>query len=500
VTPPLRKPFWRTLAWRLSLAFVLVSAAALGTVGFISGASTRSEFSALLGAQARENLTAEVQTYAQERGTLEGFRPAQRSRRGPEPLSPADAQRGPSGPGAQSGNGPVFRTPWVVLDPEYRAVFATPDLRRGARVAGERLTQATPIEVGGQVVGYLAPSGLRPRPDPRSEQFLSRTARAIAWAMLGAVGLAALLGVLMSRALLRPLGELLAGIQALRRGEEPAPPARVRRGRARTDEFGEVLLAFGEMHQDVLRNQQARRRLTADIAHDLNTPLSVISGTLEGILDGTFQPTPERLRRLHRETGHVAQLVNDLRFLSLADAGELQLSPQPTDVRDLIGETILSLRELAAQGGVTLDTVLPPGPLTVPLDSRRVTQVLRNLLSNALAHTPVGGEVRVEAALVGEHLRIVVSDTGSGISPEHLPHVFDRLYRADGSRSSGGSGLGLSICKSIVEAHGGQISLMSEPGRGTAVTFTLPAFREATSRPGTAVFPARGGPARPRGG
>ena len=290
--------------------------------------------------------------------------------------------------------------------------------------------------------------------------------------MLGATLLAALLGVLMSRALLRPLGELLAGIGALRRGEAPAAPPIP--GRAPTDEFGEVLGAFGEMHRDVVRNQQARRRLTADIAHDLNTPLSVISGTLEGILDGTFQPTPERLRRLHREAGHMAQLVGDLRFLALADAGELQLRREPTDVVALVSGTVAPFHELAAAQGVTLTTAVPAGGLTAPLDPQRVTQVLQNLLANALAHTPCGGEVRVEAAREGGGVRLHVADTGSGIAPAALPHVFDRLYRADDSRSSGGSGLGLSICRSIVEAHGGQIDLTSTPGVGTAVTVRLP--------------------------
>nr|WP_246580651.1 ATP-binding protein [Deinococcus aestuarii] len=441
------------------MAFVLVSAVALGVVGFISAASTRAEFGALLGAQAREDLGTQVRTYLAARGTLEDFRPA-----GPPAPPPPRPPRGGSPPPPE-GPGPfVSRGAWIVLDPDRRAVFSTPDVARGTRVTGR---PETPVTAGGRVVAYLVPSGLRAQPDPRSQEFLARTVRALAWAMLGAGVLAVLMGLLVARTLLRPLRELLAGIRALGRGEAPALP-----GRARADEFGEVLSAFGEMHRAVERNQQARRQLTADIAHDLNTPLTVIAGTLEAMLDGTFEPTAQRLRRLHLETRHVARLVNDLRFLALADAGELHVNRQPAEVALLVADAVAGFRAVAEGQGVAVETRLED--VTVSLDRVRITQVLQNLLANALAHTPGGGRVDVRARLEGGRLHVGVADTGSGIAPEHLPHVFDRLYRADGARSAGGSGLGLSICRSIVEAHGGEIRLTSRPGAGTSVTFTLP--------------------------
>nr|WP_256488143.1 ATP-binding protein [Deinococcus sp. HSC-46F16] len=435
----------------------MVSAVTLGTVGLISAATTRSEFNALLGAQAREALAAEVQAYVRESGTVSGFRPT--------PPARQDGENGPPQPGPGNGNREV-RSPWLVLDPQRRAVFPTRDVPQGGQVSGR---PETPVTLNGEVVAYVVPSGMGLTPDRRGEEFLARTVSAIGWAMLGATLLAAAMGLLLSRTLLRPLRELLGGIRTLQRGQEPAP-MRV----ARRDEFGEVLTAFGEMHREVVRQQQARRQLTADIAHDLNTPLSVIAGTLEAILDGTFKPTPERLGRLHRETQHVAQLVNDLRFLSLADAGELPIHRQPTDLGEVITEAVGNVREVAAQKGVALRAAVPSVTLTADLDRVRIRQVIHNLLNNALAHTPPGGEVTVQAQAGPQGLRVTVQDTGSGIAPEHLPHVFGRLYRADPSRSVGGSGLGLSICKSIVEAHGGHIELSSAPDQGTAVTFTVP--------------------------
>ncbi|WP_081909120.1 cell wall metabolism sensor histidine kinase WalK [Deinococcus sp. YIM 77859] len=457
----MKRPFWRTLAWRLTLAFVLVSALALGAVGVIAAVSTRSEFNAFLGEQARETLVRDVQSYVQAHGNVSGYWPSRP--KGPDEHPPPDDGRR------------VSLSPWIVLDAEHRAVYATPDVAEGQRVVDR---PETPVTVEGKTVAYLVPSGRQLHPDRRSQEFLARTAHALGWAMLGATVWAVLMGLLVSQTLLRPLAELRRGIRALQRGEAAPPPLR----QSRTDEFGEVLSAFGAMHQEVLRNQQARRQLTADIAHDLQTPLSVIAGTLEGMLDGTFQPTPERLARLHRETQHVSQLVNDLRFLSLADAGELHIHRQPTAVAGLIADAVGNFQEVARAQGVTLETTLPEGDGTVPLDRVRITRVLQNLLGNALAHTPPGGRVDVTVSRSEKQVVVRVQDTGSGIAPEHLPHVFDRLYRADQARSGGGSGLGLSICRSIVEAHGGQIEITSTLGVGTAVTFTLPGATRAPAQ------------------
>ncbi|GGL19575.1 sensor histidine kinase [Deinococcus radiotolerans] len=457
------RPFWQTLAWRLTLAFVLVSALSLGVVGLVSTASTRAQFGALVDAQAREQLQQTVQAYVERTGSVAGFRPLTPQPPGgvQSPAVPPVPAGGPPRPGARAAP-----SSWVVLDPARRAVYSTPEVREGEQVL---TAPAAVVTVGGKTAAFIVPSGRAPGLDQRSQEFLTRTARAIAWAMLGAAVIAVVMGLLISRTLLQPLGALLADIQALRRGEAPR-----RRRNVRPDELGEVLLAFGEMHETVTRNQQASRQLTADIAHDLNTPLSVVIGTLEGILDGTFQPTPERLGRLHRETQYIAQLVGDLRLLSLADAGELRMTVAPADLVSLIGEILASFQEAAGGQGVTLHQQQTAPQVTVPVDRVRLKQVVQNLLRNALAHTPAGGQVTVSVEDTPAAAWIHVSDTGQGIAAEHLPHVFNRLYRADSSRSTHGSGLGLSICTSIVEAHGGQMHIESTEGRGTRVSVSLP--------------------------
>ncbi|WP_027483329.1 sensor histidine kinase [Deinococcus pimensis] len=470
----MKRPFWRTLAWKLTLAFVLVAALALGAVGVISYASTRSEFNRFIGDQARNDLVNRVQTYVQENGNLAGFTPYRRNFNVDQGHGTTEGTpRSPDGRVFR--DGPIFRASFVALDPQFRTLYATPTLPGGTRLPENLLGRVVPVTVDGNVVAYVAPSGVEPRLDPRSQEFLERTSSSILWGMLAATLAAVGTGLLMARALLGPLQELRRGIQAVQRGEAPREAPR-----ARADEFGEVLHAFHEMHDSVVRNQQSRQQLTANIAHDLNTPLSVISGTLEAMIDGTFKATPERLARLHRETRHVAHLVNDLRFLSLADAGELHLDLQETDAALVLREAVSGVAELAGRQGVTLAVEAPEhGPL-MTLDARRVTQVIQNLLSNALSHTPPGGRIDVVVRHEGTSLSVDVQDTGVGIAADKLPFVFDRLYRAEDARSEGGSGLGLSICKSIVEAHGGRIGIRSEPGRGTTVTFALPSVALAT--------------------
>ncbi|GGS25834.1 hypothetical protein GCM10008961_16650 [Deinococcus knuensis] len=238
------------------------------------------------------------------------------------------------------------------------------------------------------------------------------------------------------------------------------------------------------MAAELERRRIASQQFSADIAHELNTPLSVIRGTLEAMQDGTLPATPERLARLQVQAGQVQHIAADLRLLSMADAGDLTLRPESLRADHLLEELAGAFSEAADRQGVTLHA--PPlhahaPPLTVQADPLRLGQILGNLLQNALNHTPAGGRVTLTASALsfsddgapGE-LAVTVQDTGCGIPAHQLPLVFDRLYRADPSRSRPGSGLGLSIARTLAEAHGGRLTLTSVPGQGTTATLTLP--------------------------
>jgi signal transduction histidine kinase len=215
--------------------------------------------------------------------------------------------------------------------------------------------------------------------------------------------------------------------------------------------------------------------MTADIAHDLRTPLTVIRGYLEAMTDGSLAPSPERLAAIRGEVTTLHHLIEDLRTLSLADAGELRLQRQPVQPGALLADVHESFALQAEARGVKLEIDAAPDVPPVAVDPLRMTQVFGNLVSNALRHTPPGGQVTLHAALTGPNVEFTVEDTGEGIPPEQLAHIFERFYRGDTSRQQheDESGLGLAIVRSLVEVHGGTIRAESVPGRGTRMIITL---------------------------
>jgi len=240
-----------------------------------------------------------------------------------------------------------------------------------------------------------------------------------------------------------------------------------------------VAQAFNQMTAALEEAERQRRNMVADIAHELRTPLSVLQGNLQAILDDVYPLNKEEIARLYDETRLLGRLVDDLRELALADAGQLRLNLQPLKVAPVVQATVESLSLAAENQGVALSAELPEDLPLVRADPDRLGQVLRNLVVNALQHTPAGGSVVVRAATIAGAVEISVADTGEGIAPEDLPHVFERFWRADASRSwdkrwAGGTGLGLSVAQSLVEAQGGRIWAESALGRGSTFRFTLP--------------------------
>jgi two-component system OmpR family sensor kinase/two-component system sensor histidine kinase BaeS len=246
-------------------------------------------------------------------------------------------------------------------------------------------------------------------------------------------------------------------------------------------EFGRLARSFNRMTSELARAEQQRRNLTADVAHELRTPLHVIQGNLEGILDGVYEPTPEHINATLEETRLLARLVNDLQTLSLAEAGQLPLHPQQIAVADLLADVVTSFNGQAAEAGVEIRVDAPAPELQIYADADRLDQVLSNLVGNALRYTPAGGCITLGGAAQPDgNIRLVVADTGQGISAEDLPFIFDRFWRGDRARTrlGGGTGLGLAIARQLVQAHGGQIHVSSEIGQGTTFTITLPVAQD----------------------
>jgi signal transduction histidine kinase len=246
--------------------------------------------------------------------------------------------------------------------------------------------------------------------------------------------------------------------------------------------FSDLIKRFNKMVGELERAEQQRRNLTADIAHELRTPLHIIQGNLEGVIDGVYEPTPEHINNTLDETRLLARLVNDLQTLSLAETGQLPLHPTRFLLADLIADLTSSFSAQAASQSITLVTNITNPNQELTADYDRLNQVLSNLISNALRHTPPAGQITVETeSVTGEKrsVRIRVKDTGAGISPEDLPFIFDRFWRGDKSRSDRvHSGLGLAITKQLIQAHGGEISVHSEglPGKGTLFIIELPEY------------------------
>jgi signal transduction histidine kinase len=230
--------------------------------------------------------------------------------------------------------------------------------------------------------------------------------------------------------------------------------------------------AFNTMTARLETQDRQRRELMADIAHELRTPLSVIQGRLEGILDGIYARDDARLGEVLEETRMMARLVEDLRTLANAESGTFSLRKEPTDVAMLIRDTVASLAAAAAAQSVTIRSEVAADLPIVPLDPLRIREVLVNLLSNAVHHSPAGSTVAIAASASARQLTVTVTDNGPGIGAEDLPKVFDRFYKGAASR---GSGLGLTIARNLVTAHGGEIRADSRPGEGTTITVTLPA-------------------------
>ena len=378
----------------------------------------------------------------------------------------------------------------VLADVEGVVVADSAGVLEGQRHPDKHLAAGAAVMVDEQRVGtVLVGSMVEPALNPLDQDFLRSVNLAVLLSAIAVGGVALVLGSIFFFQITAPVRRLTQAAEAIAAGDMDQRVA------ARTgDEIGRLARAFNTMTGSLEQAETLRRQMVADIAHELRTPLSLVRGNLEAILDGLYELNLENVASVHEETLVLTRLVNDLRDLALAEAGQLYLQQDTVDLADLVERAVEGFRAQATEQEITLVTELPPGLPPASGDEQRLNQVLINLLSNALHHTPPGGQIAVSVKQVSAEERlphspaplppyppaplllISVADTGRGIPPEDVPHIFERFYRADKSRvrTSGGSGLGLAIARQLVEAHGGRVWVESWMGVGSTFFVALP--------------------------
>lgn len=454
-----------TLTRKLTLAFLLIAVTAAAIVAASIRLTNATRLNELVIEQQRANFVTVVTNYFRQNGSLVGLDAFLRQTLPNDPGDKPDPNNLQPIPTDRRNLFGLANSQGIVIVPMQ-------DLRIGTRVSSQRLAEGFRVEVDGVFIGTVlsppTPLGLT----PQEKAYLERTNEALTFAALGAALLALIVGVMLARTLTHPLRALTEATEKMAGGELSQQVAVNSK-----DEIGELAESFNRMSREVARANQLRKQMTADIAHDLRTPLTVIAGYVESMRDGDLAPTPERLDSIYAEIERLQRLVADLRLLAVTDAGELHLNLAPLDVRSLLERVAASFQLSAEQKGIALTVQTDSSLPELTADESRLDRVLSNLVSNAIRHTPKGGEVSILATRQNKSVLISVEDTGEGIPPSDLPHIFDRFYRADKSRTDAdgaSSGLGLAIAKALVEAHGGRIWAESEEERGTQMKMELP--------------------------
>ncbi len=342
--------------------------------------------------------------------------------------------------------------PWLVPAPDtapfQRPIFSSP---------------TTGVTAGGGNTNLIVTSN--------EATFFGSINRSFWLAALAAIGVAGVLSVAMSQRILQPVQALTAAANRLEQGDlNQRVPVK------RRDEIGTLAHAFNAMADGLQRQEQLRRQMVTDIAHELRTPLTNIRGYLEALQDGYMDASPTVIDSLHQESLLLHRLINDLQELSLAEAGQLKFELQPVALTELVETLVGGMRPQLTEKSLTLSTALPPDLPLIQADPARLGQVFRNLLQNAITYTPERGRITLSAQVQGDEVLVLVQDSGPGIAPEHLPHLFDRFYRADESRNraTGGTGLGLAIVKALVEGMRGRVWPERVPGEGARFGVALP--------------------------
>jgi len=445
---------------RLTLAFTVVAVLAVGVVAVLLSWQADTQFRQFLGNSrvlAHSGLVPSLADHYQQHGTLVGAQ---------EVLDSVGSFTQPMG----RGRGPMMRPMSFMLltDVQGQVVYGNPALDAGGAGKGDTVE----IVVDGVTVGWLsaAAPGLE-NLGPLEQGFLNQMRNYMILAAALAAGLGLVLGLVFSRNLTAPLRRLATAARAVAGGDLSQKVEE-----SGSAELVEVAQSFNEMTGALQHAETLRQNLMADVAHELRTPLTVVQGNLQAILDDVYPLQRSEVGKVYDETRLLSRLVDDLRELALAEAGQLQVDLRPTGIGELVENGAAMFRLVAEEKSIDLSVGLADDLPLALADPDRFSQVLGNLISNALRHTPAGGQIDVSAAATDETVRITVSDDGEGIDAEDLPYVFDRFWRADRSRAreSGGSGLGLTIARQLMRAQGGAIGVDCTRGQGSTFWLELP--------------------------
>ena len=442
-----------SLRWRLLLSFVLVIAVAVGMAALLASRASSAEL---------ERFQDRTQTERSERlNSMLARKYAQSEGWGGVQVMLEQV-------------GELYSERVIVVNRNGRVVADSRRTIVGRFMAGPVKSDRALVVAGpGGTLGTLLinPEPLPGEPAiPSPNSTLPSINRFLVWSGLLAAGVAVILTFFLSRRILAPVESLSRAARALAKGDLSSRVPALSR-----DEVGELGRTFNLMGEELARTEEVRRSLVADVAHELRTPVSNIRGYIEAIGDGLLNPDKATLESIHEEVTLLTRLIEDLQELTLAESGQLTLHRQPSDMADLVRKAVLAVQPRVEAKGVTINMDVGT---TVPIDAdpERVGQVLRNLLNNAANYTSPAGSICVRLYQGEDEIEVSVDDTGTGIAEDELPYVFDRFYRVDKSRAraTGGVGLGLTIAKRLVEAHGGRISVRSQAGQGSTFTFTLP--------------------------
>ncbi len=372
------------------------------------------------------------------------------------------------------GNTPGNNAPFILTSPDGEIQDTSPGSRGpkpGSSIPIEDIEKGIPLKVEGKLVGWLVPAANQRAHNNNQQNFLGTVQQGLIISSIVTLLIALSLGGFLIQSFTRPIRKLAGATEKVAGGE-----LGFQVDVDSKDELGKLASSFNSMSADLEKSDLARKQMTADIAHDLRTPLTIMQGYTEAMSEGKMAGSQEIYQVMHQQAKHLNYLIDDLKTLSLLDSEELAFQIQNIDPSYILQQVESAFTPLAREKGIDFSLITNQKLPRLDLDPDRLTQILGNLISNAIQVLSSGGEIEISASQEGENLLLKIADNGPGISDENLPLIFDRSFRADKSRASenGSSGLGLAITKKLVEAQGGSISVESNVGSGTTFLIVFP--------------------------